>query len=123
MFEGISGVVSGIAIAVLGMGAGFATLLQFLITRRDAKNDRLAAIEERLDTMAKSQQENERNMTRMQLLLMMSDYPQETQEILMIAEHYFTPPPGGSGGNWYATALFNNWLKEHDVAKPSWFHH
>ena len=59
----------------------------------------------------------EKDELRTQLLLLLSDYPEERQEIMKLAEHYFKDLKG----NWYATTLFNNWLVERQIARPEWF--
>lgn len=88
--------------------------IQFLISRKDTRNDVLKEIKDKL-------KEQERDILRTQLLLLILLQPKEQQEILTIAERYFAKPPAGLGGNWYMTSIFNKWLLNADIAKPEWF--
>ena len=94
-----------IVIAVLGSEA-LVRLIIFLVERRDGKKG--------LKTQL---QKLEKDSCRTQMLVMLSDYPNEKQEIMTLAEHYFKDIKG----NWYMTSIFNNWLKKHNVEKPTWF--
>lgn len=60
---------------------------------------------------------HECDICRSQLLTMMSDYPEDHQEIMKLAHHYFCDLKG----NWYMTSIFNNWLIENKIGKPEWF--
>ena len=89
------------------MGVSYNTLK----TRMSGKTPwKLSDIEKKLIT-------SEKDTLRTQLLIMLSDYPEETQEIMTIAQHYF----GDLKGDWYATSLFNRWITEREVAEPAWF--
>lgn len=98
-----------ILIAIIGSTA-VATLVQFFVTRHDNRKN----IADKLTKL-------ERDGLRSQLLLLILMKPEETQEIMTIAEHYFSKPPKGLGGNWYMTSIFNKWVSEHDIAEPEWF--
>lgn len=78
--------------------------------RKWSKSDRLEEVEKKL-------KKSELDSVRLQMLVMMSDYPHETQEIMRLAEHYFKD----LHGNWYLTTMFNKWLQSNDIAKPEWF--
>jgi len=95
--------------ALLG-SAGFFTFLQYLINRRDNRKDLYKKIQKQLE-------KQEKDICRMQLLLLISDYPHETKEILTIAEHYFKK----LHGNWYLTTLFRSYLQTNGIAPPIWF--
>lgn len=73
-------------------------------------NDRIGKIEKRLD-------KNEKDNVRLQLLVLFSDYSQNTQEIMEVAHHYFVD----LGGDWYLTSLFDEWLIKTKHGKPEWF--
>lgn len=109
-----------ILLSIMG-STGVATLIQFFINRADKRKDGLKEINNRLDKIRKSQDQNERDLVRLQLILMMAVYPQQEHEIIMLAERYFSKPPVGLGGDWYATSLFNKWLKTNNIAEPEWF--
>lgn len=99
-------------LTVIG-SAGFVSLagcFKYLVERHDKKHDELKAIKSML---VKSEKDN----VRTQMLLMISDYPDNVSEIMRLAEHYFKDLKG----NWYMTSLFNNWLNNNEIAKPEWF--
>ena len=105
-----------IIIAVVGSGA-LSALIAGLFNLLVNRKGRLSQIEGQLCEIDKKLIQTEKDELRTQLLLMISDYPDEKQEILRLAEHYF----GDLHGNWYATTIFNNWLATHDIARPEWF--
>ena len=80
--------------------------------------DQLNKVEETLADIQEKQKISEKDALRTQLLLMISDYPDETMDILKLAEYYFS----NLHGNWTATFVFNHWLEKRGIAKPSWFH-
>ena len=59
----------------------------------------------------------EKDSVRLQLLLLMSDYPDEKQEIMEAARYYFITLKG----DWYLTSLFSKWLKQQKLERPDWF--
>lgn len=101
-----------VAVAIIGSGALSALIsgLITLISKRMDKNDKVENIEAQC-------KQNEQDMVRLQLLLLISDYPEETQEIMRVGQRYFDE----MHGNWYMTAIFNKWLISNGHAKPEWF--
>lgn len=99
--------------AVLASNALFG-FVQFMISRKDGKHDVLEKIKDQL-------KQQEKDILRTQLLLLLLLRPKEQQEILTIAEHYFAEPPKGLGGDWYMTSIFYKWLLDSDIAQPDWF--
>lgn len=95
--------------AILG-STGLTTLVQFLITRKDKKKDLLIKIDHKIDVL-------EKDGCRTQLLLLLSDYPENIQEIMTLAEHYFCR----LHGDWYLSSMFNDWLEKRHLSKPLWF--
>ena len=83
--------------------------------------DQLSNMEQQLSEIQEKQKISEKDALRTQLLLMISDYPDETHDILKLAEYYFN----NLHGNWTATYVFNHWLERQDppIAKPEWFHY
>lgn len=96
-------------ISCIGTG-GILVFVQFLIQRHDNNKGLLKKI-------ADKQNKLEKDELRTQLLLMMSDYPQEHQEILLLAERYFYD----LRGNWFCSTLFNKYLQEEGLPYPDWF--
>lgn len=84
---------------VLGSGALF-SFLQFLITRHDLRKGWTA-----------------QNVDRLQLMVLIADYPRKVDEILKLAEHYFVELRGNS----FLKELFADWLKSQNIQEPEWF--
>lgn len=99
-----------VIIAVLGSNALFA-FIQFMISRHDSKDG------DKFDKIAKELNYVKKDVLRTQLLLLILIKPEETQEIMTIAEHYFAE----LHGNWYMTSIFNKWLEQEVIAEPEWF--
>lgn len=118
-----------ILIAVISAltSGGVLGFIQFLIKRKDDKEQRAEDKEERqedkeFDSIKETLKKLEKDGLRTQLLLLLLLMPEEKKEILTIAEHYFSKPPKGLGGNWYMTSLFDKWVVSHnDGLKPEWF--
>ena len=111
----------GQVVLMLAGNTGLFALIIALIQRRDQKKSLLAAlkkaVEEIKEKMEAQNLENKRDMCRQQLLLLMAVYPQEKQEILTVAKHYFVD----LGGNWYASSIFQRFLKDNEIEPPLWF--
>lgn len=84
---------------VLGSGALF-SFLQFLITRHDTRKGWTA-----------------QNIDRLQLMVLIADYPRKVDEILKLAEHYFVVLRGNS----FLKVLFADWLASQNIDEPEWF--
>lgn len=97
-----------IVLAVLGSSAIF-TFIQFLISRHDAKHGEIQKLEEKID-------KSERDSCRTQLLLLISQYPDQEEEILLVAQHYFEDLKA----NWYMTSIFQKYCKAMDIEIPDW---
>ena len=116
-----------ILLSCIGTG-GVLGFLQFLISRHDAKSNALKEIKEelaktntRLNLMEKEfrkdLKKSEKDSIRTQLLLLISDYPDNIQQIMTIAEYYFST----IRGNWYTTGIFQHYLEERNLPMPPWF--
>lgn len=126
----MSETVKTIITALIAGGAlGF---IQYLITRSDEKKDKKegifaalnsvkASIEAVKEDIDKRFKKAEKDALRTQLLVMISQYPNEKKEILTLGERYFSKPPDGLDGNWYMTDIFKNWLKKEGHSNPDWF--
>ena len=86
-------------------------------SRLKGVEDQLKEVQKQLSEIQEKQLISEKDALRTQLLVMISDYPEETMDILKLAEYYFD----NLNGNWTATMLFNHWLESRKIAKPSWF--
>ena len=88
-----------IVLAILGSGAFF-SFLQFIITRHDLRKGWTA-----------------QNVDRLQLMVLIADYPRKVDEILKLAEHYLVELRGNS----FLKELFADWLKSQNIQEPEWF--
>ena len=116
--------VEAIISSIVGTGL-LTTVINLIVTAHSEKKSKLKDMDEKLKKIDGQLQEikdkqvvSEKDTLRTQLLLMISDYPDETMDILKLAEHYFK----NLKGNWTATMLFNRWLESRKIAKPDWFH-
>ena len=101
---------------VLGSEA-VTVIITAIITAISNRKSKLKTIETELANIDKKLGKSEKDALRTQLLLMISDYPEEKAEIMTLAQHYF----GGLHGNWYLSTLFDQWMKKHGITAPSWF--
>lgn len=102
--------------AIIGSGA-LSALIAGVFNLVLNRKGRLAKIEASLDAINKQLNRSERDSCRTQLLLLLSDYPEERNEIMTLAGHYF----GDLKGNWYMTTIFNDFIEKNGIAKPEWF--
>lgn len=100
-----------------GLISGIFSIINTAISRRAMRGDKTKELEKEIAEVKKEAQENKQDVTRVQMLLLMSDYPDDIAEIMKVAEKYFRE----MGGNFYMDTLFNKWLDAHDLQKPSWF--
>jgi len=105
-----------ILIAVISAmtSGGVLGFIQFLIKRKDDKEQR--AEEKQDDDIKGTLKKLEKDGLRTQLLLLLLLQPDEETEILKIAQHYFVKLKG----NWYMTSMFSKWCKTRDL-RPEWF--
>ncbi len=113
---------TGVLIALIGLagaiGSGAVTVIaQAIISYKQKKREAKDTTAQRLAFLEKKADLSERDSVRLQLLVLMSDYSEDTAEILKAAEHYFKD----LDANWYMTTIFNNYLKAHRIGKPEWF--
>lgn len=98
-----------IVIAIIGSNAFFG-FVQFLINRKDNNSSIIKEIKDKLSFI-------DQGLVRMQLLVLISNYPDRTEEIMKLAALYFCK----FNGNFYLTTLFKTYLDEHKLIYPQWF--
>lgn len=114
---------SGIIIALIGLagivlGSGAATaIVQAVIARKQKKSEKNDETGRRLEDLEAKAVKSEKDSVRLQLLILMADYPDDTAEILTAAKHYF----GELHADWYMTSIFNKYLNDRGIGKPEWF--
>lgn len=92
-------------------GGGIIGFLQYLINRHDTRKTDIATIKRDLSTIRKSQDDMAKRVTRMELMTLLRNDPDNKDAILQVAEHYFIE----LDGNAYVHAMFEKWAKTHDV--------
>lgn len=102
----------GIILTTILGSAGLFSLIQFLITRHDKKNDDIKQIKNEITKIKSTQEQTILRVTRMELLSLMDKQPNNIDAILQVAEYYFIE----LSGNAYAHSLFEKWALEHNVA-------
>ena len=105
-----------IVIAIISSSA-LAALISGIFNLVISRKGKLTEIEKELKELDARAQTAEKDELRTQLLLLFSDYPTETREILTLAKHYFNDLKG----DWYLTTLFCKWLEDNNIANPEWF--
>ena len=105
-----------VVLVVLG-NTGFYALIQALVQSRNQKKGILSQIMTAIGELKKQMKKQECDNCRTQLLLLISDYPHERQEIMTLAKHYFDD----LDGNWYASSIFCSWLETNSIPEPYWF--
>ena len=68
-------------------------------------------IDSKIQPLATKIDSIEMDTTRIQLIDMIRNEPDNTDSILKLARHYFVD----LSGDWYATAIFQNWCAERDI--------
>lgn len=98
------------------LGGGLISFIQFMITRNDAKAKKIDNVINQIADIKKSQLKAEKDIVRSQLLVLMSDYPENQPEIMETMKHYHVD----LNGNWYLTSIFKKWCDKNDIEKPKW---
>lgn len=94
----------------------FTTINNNKAEKREAERRQIERTEG-LETIRKQMKKIEKDSVRTQLLMLMSDFPDNDQEIIEVAQHYFCD----IGGNWYMTKMFSKWLTDNGFGQPEWF--
>ena len=97
---------------------GFFGLIQFFVKRHDEKKGKVKQLTDSIESLKKKIDRQERDTCRTQLLLLMSDFPENIDEILRVGQNYFKD----LDGDWYLTSLFASFCKKHNVVLPTWAH-
>lgn len=102
----------GVAVVSGFLGAGgIISFVQFMISRHDQKDGRLARIETKIDNLQEKGDRNELATTRLQLFFLMTTQPNNVDTIQKTAYRYFIE----LDGNGEAWSAFKVWAEEHKV--------
>ncbi len=74
-----------------------------------------AGTNEKLDEIIEKVNVAELDAIRSQLLLLISNYPDNESEILKVAEYYFQD----LDGDWYVTSIFTKWAEDRGINPDS----
>ena len=77
-------------------------------------NDKICLLDNNIKEILEISKETQKDTTRIQLLMVIQQQPNNIDTILKLAERYFVKLKG----DWYVTSEFNKWAKEHDVSLP-----
>ena len=77
-------------------------------------NERAEKLDTTIDKVLAVTEETRKDTVRIQLLMILSHQPENTDTILKLAEKYFID----LDGDWYMTNVFGKWAKEHDITIP-----
>ena len=84
--------------------------VQFLIQRHDNRKGTMAKLATAVCVQTL-------DICKMQIMLLIADYPSKVNEILEVAKHYFVDLEGDT----YITSLFEDWLESRNIEAPDWF--
>ena len=118
-----------ITIVSVFLSAGFLGFIQFMINRRDKKKAETKEEENQVKELQEWRKKHEevrekevkelrQSISRLELMVLIADFPELTEEIMKVGERYFKVLKG----DWYMTALFTKYLKDKDLPIPPWFH-
>ena len=112
-----------VIIAILSSGAlsalitGLFQIWQTKKSKKDGLESKVDDIAAKQQSILKAQERHELDILRVELKMMIADFPDDESDILRLAEAYFT-----KGGNWIASILFKKWLDERGLPFPAWYH-
>lgn len=94
-------------------------LLKARRSKKSGVESKLEALTDAVSVMREDLRRQEKDNIRTELKLMISDFPDDTTDILKLAEHYFVKLEG----NWTMANIFSDWAKKQGVEIPGWFTH
>lgn len=102
---------------VVAIGSsGLMSLIQYLLQRNDKKAKQIDEICTKLQKLDNKLLKFEKDLTRLQLMLLMTSYSDRKAEITEVAHHYFVD----DNGNWYMTNMFKDWCEANDFEIQIW---
>ena len=117
-------------VGVLSSGA-LVALINNLFQRKRDKESKATGAEAKIDTivakvnelaneqteMLHRQKKQEGDILRVELRLMISDFPDKEEDILRLGEHYFKDLKA----NWVMASVYQQWLNARNLPTPPWF--
>lgn len=112
-----------IIIAILSSGA-LSALITGLFQVLQNRKSRKTGLESKVDTLVaeqasimKAQKRQEGDILRVELRLLISDFPDKEDDILRLGEHYFKD----LHANWVMFSVYQSWLTQRGLPTPPWF--
>lgn len=102
----------GLITTAILSSAGLFSLIQFLVVRHDNKKNNFTSVMKELKEIKDGQKNTDIRITRMELMNLIKEDPDNIDAVLQVAEYYFIE----LDGNAYAHAIFEKWAIEHGVA-------
>ena len=102
----------GLIITAILSSAGLFSLIQFLVVRHDNKKNNFTSVMKELREIKDGQKNTDIRITRMELMNLIKEDPDNIDAVLQVAEYYFIE----LDGNAYAHTIFEKWAIEHGVA-------
>lgn len=102
----------GLIITAILSSAGLFSLIQFLVVRHDNKKNSFTSVMKELKEIKDVQKNTDIRITRMELINLIKEDPDNIDAVLQVAEYYFIE----LDGNAYAHAIFEKWAISHGVA-------
>ena len=102
----------GLIITAILSSAGLFSLIQFLVVRHDNKKNNFTSVMKELKEIKDGQKNTDIRITRMELMNLIKEDPDNIDAVIQVAEYYFIE----LDGNAYAHAIFEKWAIEHGVA-------
>lgn len=102
----------GLITTAILSSAGLFSLIQFFVVRHDNKKNDFASVMKELKEIKDGQKNTDIRITRMELMNLIKEDPDNVDAILQVAEYYFIE----LDGNAYAHAIFEKWAIGHGVA-------
>lgn len=102
----------GLITTAILSSAGLFSLIQFFVVRHDNKKNNFTSVMKELKEIKDGQKNTDIRITRMELMNLIKEDPDNIDAVLQVAEYYFIE----LDGNAYAHAIFEKWAIEHGVA-------
>jgi len=110
-------------IGVLSSGALAALINNMFQNKRDKESKatgveaKIGDMSNKIDRVIEDQKKQEGDILRVELKLMISDFPEKEEDILRLAQHYFND----LHANWVMAATFKQWLDQRGIKIPDWY--
>lgn len=95
----------------------FFQYLQAKKSRKDGLESKVTALVSDQEKLLKDMKRLEGDILRVEMKVMIANFPEREEDILKIGEHYF----GELHRNWVMQASFQQYLDDRGIPTPTWF--